>query len=159
MRIRDLAPADLSSVLRLNNAHAAEVNALGEEALAARVRAAARARVIEDGLGVLIAFDERTPPQGANHAWFLAREPAFVYVDRIVVDAAGRGRGLARALYDDLAGFAGPRPMCCEVNLIPPNPGSLAFHARLGFVEAGEGLDAGSGKRVRYLVRRPAAHG
>jgi hypothetical protein len=155
--IRDLAPGDLAAVLALNNAHAAEVNALTAEGLAGLVAVAARARVADDGAGFLLAFDQATPVQGPNHAWFLAREPAFLYVDRVVVAEAARGRGLARALYDDLADAAGGRPLVCEVNVEPPNPGSLAFHARLGFADAGEAVDPRNGKRVRYLVRRNVA--
>jgi predicted GNAT superfamily acetyltransferase len=28
--------------------------------------------------------------------------------------------------------------LCCEVNLEPPNPGSLRFHHRIGFTEVGQ---------------------
>jgi predicted GNAT superfamily acetyltransferase len=76
-----------------------------------------------------------------------------VYVDRVVVDEAARRRGLAQALYADLARTAVERPLVCEVNLEPPNPGSLAFHERLGFHPCGEAVDPRNGKRVRYLVR------
>lgn len=151
--IRSLLAADLPAVLALNNAHAAEVNALSADALAALVAVAARAVVVDGGLGFLIALDERTPPHGPNHAFFLARHPAFVYIDRVVVAPEVRGRGYARQLYDDAAAVAGARPLCCEVNLVPPNPGSLAFHERLGFRACGEAEDPRNGKRVRYLVR------
>jgi predicted GNAT superfamily acetyltransferase len=151
--IRPLTRDDLPWVLALNNAHAVEVNALGADALAALVAVAAHARVVDDGLGFLIALDERTPVQGPNHAWFVARHPELLYIDRVVVAPAARGRGLARRLYEDLAAVAGRRPLCCEVNLVPPNPGSLAFHARLGFAACGEANDPRNGKRVRYLVR------
>ena len=60
------------------------------------------------------------------------------------------GAALAEA---DLAAIAAGRPLCCEVNLVPPNPGSLAFHDRLGFAACGEGDDPRNGKRVRYLIR------
>ncbi|MBC7975179.1 MAG: GNAT family N-acetyltransferase, partial [Myxococcales bacterium] len=72
---------------------------------------------------------------------------------RVVIAADARGRGHARRLYDDLATRAAGRPLCCEVNVQPPNPGSLAFHERLGFVACGEADDPRNGKRVRYLVR------
>ena len=156
--IRPLTAADLPAVLALNNAHANEVNALSADALAALVAVAAHAAVVEGGLAFLIALDERTPPQGPNHAWFLTRQPAFVYIDRVVVAPAARGRGYARRLYDAAAAIAGARPLCCEVNLVPPNPGSLAFHERLGFTPCGEGEDPRNGKRVRYLLR-PAISG
>jgi predicted GNAT superfamily acetyltransferase len=151
--IRDITNADLPAVLALNNAHAAEVNALGEDALAALVAVAARARIVDGGHGFLIALGERTPVQGPNHAWFVARLPAFLYIDRIVIAPGSRGLGHARRLYDDLAAIAGDLPLCCEVNLVPPNPASLAFHDRLGFTTCGEGDDPRNGKRVRYLAR------
>jgi uncharacterized protein len=151
--IRPLTEADLPAVLALNNAHAAEVNALTAAALAALVEVSAHARVVDGGLGFLIALSERTPVQGPNHAWFLARHPAFLYVDRVVVAPEARGRGLARRLYEELAGVAADRPLCCEVNLVPPNHASLAFHERLGFVACGEADDPRNGKRVQYFIR------
>jgi predicted GNAT superfamily acetyltransferase len=79
--------------------------------------------------------------------------PADLPAVRVVVAPEARGRGLGRRLYEDLAATAGARPLCCEVNLVPPNPGSLAFHERLGFAACGEGDDPRNGKRVRYLIR------
>jgi hypothetical protein len=84
----------------------------------------------------------------------VARYPAFLYIDRVVIAPGSRGLGHARRLYEDLAAIAGGRPLCCEVNLVPANPASLAFHDRLGFVPCGEADDPRNGKRVRYLVRR-----
>ena len=57
-------------------------------------------------------------------------------------------------LYRRFAAFAaaeGLGPMTCEVNSEPPNPGSDAFHAALGFTVMGEGSPA-PGKVVRCLV-------
>jgi uncharacterized protein len=151
--IRAVTRDDLPAVLALNNAHAVEVNALTADALAALVDVAAHARVVEGGRGFLIALGERTPIQGPNHAWFVARYPAFRYIDRVVIAPEARGLGHARRLYEDRAALAAGRPLCCDVNLVPPNPASLAFHARLGFVACGEADDPRNGKRVRYLIR------
>jgi len=147
--IRDIAAADLPDILALNNAEAAAVNALTPEELAAQVALAFSARMTPEGF--LVAFCETTPAQGPNHAWFLRRGGRFAYVDRVVVAPAARGRGVARALYDDLA--ARGLPLACEVNLDPPNPAGQAFHARLGFQPVGEAVDPRNGKRVRYLMR------
>jgi predicted GNAT superfamily acetyltransferase len=151
--IRAITRDDLPALLALNNAHAAEVNELTDEALAGLVAVAAHARIVEGAQAFLLAFSERTPAQGPNHAWFLARYPEFLYVDRVVVAPEARGQGHARRLYDDLAAVAAGRPLCCEVNLMPPNPGSLVFHERLGFMPCGEADDPRNGKRVRYLIR------
>lgn len=156
MDIRDITPAALPALLALNNAEAAAVNAQTAESFAALHRRAYAARMASDGSGFLIAFDAATPPQGPNHAWFTARESSFAYVDRVVVRADARGRGVARALYADLASLAATERMdvlCCEVKLDPPNPGSLAFHEKLGFKTVGEAPDRRDGKPVRYLTR------
>jgi uncharacterized protein len=154
MEIRDITEADVPALLALNNAEAERVNALTAASLGALLRNAFAARITADGQGFLVAFDHATPPQGPNHAWFTARESYFAYIDRVVIAPAARGQGLARALYADLARIAEAeltRLLVCEVNLEPPNPESLAFHARLGFVAAGEAVDARNGKRVQYL--------
>jgi len=151
--IRAVTSDDLPAVLALNNSHAMEVNALTADALAALVAVAAHARVVDGGRGFLLALSERTPVQGPNHAWFVARYPAFLYIDRVVIAPEARGLGHARRLYEDLAAIAAGRPLCCEVNVVPPNPASLAFHDRLGFAACGEADDPRNGKRVRYLVR------
>lgn len=41
----------------------------------------------------------------------------------------------------------------CEVNLVPPNPESLAFHHRLGFRQVGEQSTYGGSVRVALLAR------
>lgn len=159
MEIRAATPADLPALLALNNAEAVAVNAQTADQMASLLSRAWLACMAVDGSGFLIAFDAATPPQGPHHAWFTARESSFAYVDRVVVRAGIQGRGLGRALYAELARAAAAESMdvlACEVNLDPPNLGSLAFHERLGFASVGEATDARNGKRVRYL-RRPVA--
>lgn len=149
------SPALLARVHALNAAHAEATSPLTLEDLAAMARAAFHARATEDGAAFLLAFDERADYASANFRWFRDRYARFVYVDRIVVDAARQGAGLGRRLYADLfatARAAGKPRVTCEVNRVPPNPGSDAFHARLGFAPVGEGQPA-PGKTVRYLVR------
>jgi hypothetical protein len=105
----------------------------------------------------LLAFDQDAAYDSPNFLWFRERFPRFVYVDRVVVGPAARGRGLARRLYDELfaaAAAAGHERVVCEVNLDPPNPGSDAFHARQGFAEIGAAAIHGGAKTVRYLERR-----
>lgn len=156
---RDILAGDLPALNALNNAHAAEVNALAPADFAALVGVALAARMVDGAAGrpagFLLALGQATPCQGPNHGWFQARFPAFAYIDRVVVDAVSRGAGLGRALYADLAArarAAGLPMLACEVNLDPPNPASMAFHERLGFTEAGVATDPRNGKRVRYLT-------
>ncbi|TNC16118.1 GNAT family N-acetyltransferase [Methylobacterium terricola] len=153
---------DLAPVLALNTAHAAETSPLDEPALRALIDQAFLASVVTgpEGLSAfLIALDQDATYASPNFRWFQARYPRFVYVDRIVTAPAQRGRGLARALYGDLfarAAAAGHDRIACEVNRVPPNPGSDAFHAALGFGEVGLAEIHGGAKTVRYLLRETA---
>lgn len=142
-------------VLALNNAHAAETSALDPAALEALLREAFFAPVTPDGGAFLIALDETADYASPNFLWFRGRFPAFVYVDRVIVSRAWRGRGIARRLYAELArrAIAAGRPLiACEVNREPPNPASEAFHAALGFREIGRGRPKPD-RLVRYLLR------
>src|SRR5437868_2285736 len=142
------------TVLALNNAHAKELSWLEPERLQYLVDHAFLARRIGALDAFLLAFDQDAPYDSPNFLWFRARYPRFVYIDRVVVAAAARGRGLARTLYRDLfeqAAKAGHARAVCEVNSRPPNPESDALHAALGFVEIGSASIHNDSKDVRYL--------
>ena len=148
--------ADDAAALALNNAHATELSFLDSPRFARLVRAAFLARRIGHIEALLLAFDQDANYDSPNFLWFRERYSRFVYVDRIVVAPAQRGRSLARRLYDDLfeqARRRGHDQLVCEVNIEPPNPASDAFHARLGFVEVGRAVLPGRAKAVRYLRR------
>jgi predicted GNAT superfamily acetyltransferase len=118
------------------------------------VRAAFWARRIGAADAFILAFDQDADYDGENFLWFKSRYDKFVYVDRIVVAAAARGRGLARILYQGLfaaASAAGHTMIVCEVNADPPNPESDAFHAAFGFREVGTAPLRSGEKTVRYL--------
>ncbi len=100
-------------------------------------------------------MDQRADYDSPNYQWFLQRYQRFVYIDRVVVAAAARGRGYARLLYEDLfrrAADAGHEHVVCEVNVQPPNPASDSLHAALGFAEIGSATIHNGAKSVRYLA-------
>lgn len=102
----------------------------------------------------LLGMTPEVPYDSPNFLWFRERHERFVYVDRLAVEADHRKRGLGAALYaatEDDARRLGMSVVCCEVNLRPANPESLAFHARLGFRQEGE--QEAHGKRVAMLVK------
>lgn len=75
-------------------------------------------------------------------------------VDRVVVSPAARGRGVGVALYRDVAQAAGRfglHTLVAEVNLAPPNPVSLAVHARLHPAPVGEAVIDAAGGTLRDL--------
>jgi uncharacterized protein len=144
------------ALLALNNAHARELSWLDRDRLLQLVGGAFMARRIGSVDAFLLAFDQDGDYDSPNFPWFRARYSRFVYVDRVVSAVAARGRGHARALYDQLfetASRTGHRRVVCEVNSNPPNPASDAFHAALGFAEVGTAILSGSGKTDRYLSR------
>ena len=148
--------ADLDALLALSNAHEKEIGNFTKAAFAELVALSFRTRMTETRDAFLIALAERAPDVAPNHRWFASRFARFVYVDRVVVSESSRQRGLAKLLYCDLmeaARSAGHTRVCCEVNVDPPNPGSDAFHARLGFEEIGRAFLPDRGKIVRYLTR------
>ena len=154
--IQTLDPAQASCVLALNNEHAEELSWLDAARLAELVVRAFVARRIGAVDAFLLAFDQDADYDSPNFLWFRDRYRRFVYVDRIIVARSARGRGHARRLYDDLfqqARSAGHQRIVCEVNREPPNPASDAFHAALGFSEAGVATIHGGAKTVRYLAR------
>ncbi|MEM7212270.1 MAG: GNAT family N-acetyltransferase, partial [Pseudomonadota bacterium] len=118
---------------------------------------AALVRVAESQAGFVICFDQDAKYDSPNFLWFRERYERFLYVDRIAVDATTGLKGVGSALYDAVAYWAAQAAyplICAEVNTDPPNPGSLAFHAKRGFEAAGDAYLEGRGKSVRYLVRR-----
>ena len=156
--LEPIGPDFHEAILALNNAHAEELSVLDGAALATLLHGAFYTKRIGNLEAFLIALDERHGAyESPNYQWFQARMPSFIYVDRIVVAAEARGKGLARRLYADLiasARAAGRQFLVCEVNSDPPNPGSDAFHSALGFEPVGAATIHGGAKSVRYLALR-----
>jgi len=156
--LRDATPADFPAILALNQASVAVLSPLDATRLAALHREAASHRVaVADGqvVAFLLAFREGTSYDSVNYRWFAARYPRFLYVDRVVVDAAARGQGLADRLYDDLLALAraqGLERVTCEIDVVPPNPASTRFHARRGFREVGRQAVQDGKKEVSLQV-------
>lgn len=152
-----VSAADEAAILALNNEHAAELSWLEPQRLSFLLGEAFYTRRIGDLEAFIMTFDQDARYDSPNFVWFRERYPRFVYVDRVVVAAQARGRGHARRLYQDLFGQverAGHTLVTCEVNTDPPNPASDAFHAALGFAEAGDAVIHGGKKAVRYYIRR-----
>jgi hypothetical protein len=89
--------------------------------------------------GMVVTFTPGSPYDSANYRWFSQRYgEGFYYLDRVVVDASVRRRGVAGRVYDELEAVAAAYGrMALEVNLEPRNDGSLAFHAQRGYAEVG----------------------
>lgn len=153
--ISDLSTLDLDPVLALNNAHEKETSRLELDTLESMIGGAFYARGVAPAKAFLLCFEETAAYTSPNFIWFKDRYPRFAYIDRIITGKDARGQGLARALYEDMFNHARERGhdiVACEVNADPPNPGSDAFHAKLGFEHVGTATLA-NGKTVRYLTK------
>jgi predicted GNAT superfamily acetyltransferase len=141
--LRDAVPSDWPAVLALNTQSVEHLSPMDEARLRELAGASSYFRVVEaDGVvvGFLMGFRKGASYDGAIFQLFDARAADFLYIDRIVVAPEFRGKGVAGRLYDDIARFSretGVETLTCEVNVVPPNPASMQFHAQRGFHEIG----------------------
>jgi uncharacterized protein len=146
---------DIAAILALNNDSAVETSALDIASLRRLIVSSFYVRLSGQVDAFCIALDQDAHYENVNFDWFRRRYRRFVYIDRVVVAAHARGKGLARKMYRDLklaSRNAGHCVLCCEVNVDPPNPASDRFHAAFGFAEVGSAWLAEYAKTVRYLA-------
>ncbi len=109
-----------------------------------------------DVVAFLLSLAQGQPYTSENYQWFEKRGIRHQYIDRIVVAPSAKGTGVGRALYESVferARERGANEVSCEVNVDPPNPGSLAFHERLGFQLLAEQWTKGDSVKVALLAR------
>lgn len=159
MIIRESRPQDNEFLHVINEAGVPGVGTLSRDRLAALEGMAAATLVAADDAGrpigfVLVMF-EGLEYDSLNYRWLSERYDRFAYVDRIAVAGEARGQGVGEALYGAVVErYSGVRPvLLAEVNLAPPNSGSLKFHQRLGFRPVGERWEADREKGVVYLEK------
>jgi uncharacterized protein len=156
--IRDVEPDDLQSVLEMNEAAVPHVNSVPLLQMQKFLDEAAYFRVaIVDGVpaAFLVGLTPDADYHSLNFRWFCERYSNFAYIDRVAVAAAAQRRGLAAALYRDFeTSFNAQSPrLVCEVNLQPPNPASMQFHERMGFVRIGSQVIDDGAKEVAMMVK------
>jgi hypothetical protein len=146
--LRPITDADTPEVLALNERNV-EALAPMDEARFAQLRSwSDRFDVLEsDGeiAGFVITFAPGTPYDSDNYRSFTERHGGrgFYYLDRIVLHERFRRQGLGGFVYDALETVATRHGrMALEVNVVPRNDASLAFHERRGYVEVGRLGDA-----------------
>ena len=156
--IRQAQATDFSRILDINATEEEKTSRIDLARIAQLDRWADyhRVAVVDDEIiGFLLVMSEASDYDGDNFRWFVERYDRFLYVDRIVIDQAHAGQGVGSTLYGDLIEFAatqGCPALCCEINVLPPNPASHAFHARFGFREVGRSAEMGASKVVSYQV-------
>jgi uncharacterized protein len=139
--LRPLRDTDVADVLALNAANVSALAPMDEARLHELRSLADRFDVLDvDGGfgGFVITFAGGAAYDSENYRWFSARHRRFYYLDRIVLHEGFRRRGLGGFVYDEIEKVATPYGrLALEVNLVPRNDPSLAFHAGRGYVEVG----------------------
>ena len=165
---RPAAPQDFDRLFEINGLSVPGVSAETAYALET-IFSVGETRVAADANDRPLGFINLVAPgtmayESPNLRWFEAwQDRAHLkvqYVDRIAVDPAARGLGIGERLYQcafDLS--ASLDGLGCEVNSLPPNPGSHRFHQRLGFKEVGQQVFEPGKKAVVYYVRASANSG
>lgn len=163
-KIRPRTSGDDDGIRAVNAANVPEVGPLDDGRLALFAADAARFDVVEvDGavVGLFVGLTDGIDYASPNYRWFVERHPRFAYVDRIALQPEARGLGIADELYARFERWAAEadRPVvCAEVNIVPPNPRSMRFHERRGFVPVGELAPYGTEERVA-MVEKDVAPG
>lgn len=105
-------------------------------------------------LGFVICLSPKTEYGSLNYAWFNENYDSFIYVDRVAVAQSHRNSGIGSMLYEYVIQYSLENgvPVAAEVNLDPPNPGSMRFHHRFGFEEVG--VLHHQSKSVTMLLRK-----
>lgn len=141
--IRNVSVSDFLAVIDLNDSEVQHTSAMDIirleqlHSLASYHRVALSGEVIA---AFMLAMENHVPYENDNYGWFSARYEKFLYIDRIVVGRKFQGQGIGKLLYADLFEFARRKDIplvTCEINSIPPNERSSAFHTGLGFREVG----------------------
>jgi uncharacterized protein len=142
-RFRAAMQSDFADILALNLESEHFLSPLSPSKLSRLAGEAAVFQVAteEDLLaGFLLVFGPHANYESPNFLWFKSRYRDFLYIDRIVISEKFRGHHLASGFYERLETHAAAHNVArvvCEVNIEPPNPASLRFHEKLGFVEIG----------------------
>jgi predicted GNAT superfamily acetyltransferase len=139
--LRPLRDTDVADVLALNEANVSALTTMDEARLHELRDMADRFDVLDvDGAfgGFVITFAQGAPYDSQNYRWFSSRHRRFYYLDRIALHERFRRQGLGTFVYDEIERVAAPYGrLALEVNVVPRNDASLAFHESRGYVEVG----------------------
>lgn len=156
--IREYHINDLTRLHAINEAAVPGVGSVSEQDLRDLIDMSMSTLVVcidDRPAGFVLTMTEGLDYKSLNYRWISERYERFAYIDRIAIAPEHRGSGFGQMLYKStFAAVAGRRDIfLCEVNLEPPNPGSLRFHQSLGFRKVGQRWLPDRSKGVVYLAR------
>lgn len=153
LTFRPVQTSDFESILPINAEGYPGVVRLAFDELTTVLAAAPFfyvAKVDSQVAGYVIAYTDKNSYDGDEFLWFQARYPNFLYIDQIAIAPTVRRARIGSHFYQFVEQFARQTALTslvCEVNLEPPNPVSLSFHTKNGFVEVGV-MDTPDGRKV-----------
>lgn len=156
MILRKSENKDLPRILELNEESVHFLSPLTMEKLEKLSYQSEMLSVIEvDGVveAFVLTIREGKDYDSVNYLWFSERYDKFLYIDRVVVSVKMHGKGLGRMLYQSVFEHAKQIDVpyvTAEIDINPPNPGSLKFHEKFGFKEVGK-QSVSDGKKVVSL--------
>lgn len=157
--VRDVTKGDEDFILALNAASTPGVAEMSAEEYREIVSQAHRVLVAEAGgapAGFIVLIRPGSTYPSDNYGWFEEQFDNHLYIDRVAVSKAAWGQGVGRALYEEslrIAAALDEKRLTAEVNEDPPNPESMAFHAKLGFRHLLSRTSPRLGKVVAMLER------
>ena len=133
---------DLKEILAINQANIPEVGNIDSiNRLNSLIDWSSHLIVVRDAeiAGFIILMRENQSYDSLNYKFFNSQGYPFLYVDRIAIKEGHRRKGLGQMIYSRTIEIAKELnlPTCCEVNTLPKNEPSLAFHDSFGFEEIG----------------------
>ncbi len=160
LSIRNLILSDCIAILQINAESVPGVAALDESEFVRLMAMPNHHVAIESPnhlvVGYALAFNSNAPYDGEEFQIFQRKllKP-FIYIDQVATRIDSRRMGIGSAIYDALeneARLCDASTLCCEVNIDPPNPESMAFHQKRGFSQS-EILATADGRRVALLIK------
>lgn len=154
--VRKLGIKDYDRILQLNEESVHFLSPLTKDKLEKIISQCEMVNVAEvDGRvqAFVLTLKEGKEYDSVNYLWFDNHYDQFIYIDRVVVSLEMQGKGLGRTLYESVFNHAkliGVPYVTAEIDINPPNPGSLKFHEKFGFMEVGKQTVA-QGKKVVSL--------
>ena len=133
---------DLKEILAINQANIPEVGNIDSiNRLNSLIDWSSHLIVVRDAeiAGFIILMRENQSYDSLNYKFFNSQGYPFLYVDRIAIKEGHRRKGLGQMIYSRTIEIAKKLnlPTCCEVNTLPKNEPSLAFHDSFGFEDIG----------------------
>lgn len=152
---RVLTSGDREVMWEINQANVPAVGEESPESLMEIMDMAEIALGVVDS-GALVGFCLVLPPEttydSPNYRYFCERFDDFAYLDRVAFRSSHQGKGLGSVLYREVERRMLRPRLTLEVNVVPPNDGSMRFHLREGFVEL-ERRETRPGKVVSLMSK------